>query len=125
LLESFIPFEVEPLSTQAPSQAQDMKAMWHRIRFFPEEVAQGKHRQLRNAILKIYNQKDRPADVALFSTPLLSTGEIHLYFSPAAWEGYSRYARTYRLRPCDKPDFEEVKLVLGRPGEAVLLLDEG
>ena len=96
--------------------------MWHRVRFFPGEVAEGKHRQLRNTILRLYNQRGRPEKVALFSTPLLPNGEIYLYFSPAAWENFSRLAQTYRLRPCDKPGFEEVKLVLGRPSDASCLL---
>lgn len=100
-----------------------MKATWHRVRFFPEEVAQGKHRQLRNTILKAYNQKERPRKVALFSTPMLPNGEIHLYFSPAAYQGFGRYARTYRLRACEKPDLKEVKRVLGRPEEAAAQLD--
>ncbi len=100
-----------------------MNATWHRVRFFPEEVAQGKHRQLRNTILRIYNQRERPSKVALFSTPMLSNGEIHLYFSPAAYDGFGRYARTYRLRICEKPDLQEVKLVLGHPEEASMLLD--
>lgn len=100
-----------------------MKATWHRVRFFPEEVLEGKHRQLRNTILRIYNQKQRPKEVALFSTPLLSNGEIYLYFSPVAYDKFGRYARTYRLRACEKPDYQEVKLVMGRPEEASTLLD--
>ena len=96
--------------------------MWHRVRFYPGEVAQGKHRQLRNTILKIYNQRGQPEDVALFSTPLLPSGEIYLYFSPAAWEQFSRLAQSFRLRPCEKPAVGEVKLVLGRPADASVLL---
>lgn len=97
--------------------------MWQRIRFFPGEVSKGKHRGLRNEILKAYNQKGRPSNVALFSTPLLPDGEIHLYFSPAAVEVFSKLTRAYRMRPCNKPSYGEVKLVLGKPAEAGVLLE--
>lgn len=100
-----------------------MKATWHRIRFFPGEVAQGKHRNLRNTILRLYNQKGKPADVALFSTPLLPDGDICIYLSPAAFDVFSRMFKAYRVRPCEKPALEEVKLVLGRPQVAELLQD--
>ncbi len=98
--------------------------MWNRIRFFPGEVSRGKHRELRNTILKAYNQKGRPANVALFSTPLLPNGEIHLYFSPAAGKAFEKFTHAYRLRPCEKPSLEEVKLVLGRPQEVMMLLSD-
>ena len=98
--------------------------MWQRIRFFPGEVARGKHRELRNTILRVYNQKGRPSNVALFSTPLLPSGEIYLYFSPAAGEVFSKLTHAYRLRPCEKPMYGEVKLVLGRPHEVLALLEE-
>ena len=101
-----------------------MTATWYRIRFFPGEVSKGKHRELRNTILRAYNQKGRPSNVALFSTPLLPSGEIHLYFSPLAGEVFAKFTHAYRLRPCDKPAFEEVKLVLGHPQEVSVLLDE-
>ena len=98
--------------------------MWQRIRFFPGEVSKGKHRELRNTILRTYNQKGRPPQVALFSTPLLPTGEIYLYFSPAASEVFAKLTHAYRLRPCEKPTYGEVKLVLGKPQDADSLLDD-
>ncbi len=91
-----------------------MKSTWHRIRFFPGEVAQGKHRQLRNTILRLYNQKGKPADVALFSSPLMSNGDIYMYLSPAACEVFSRIFKAYRVRPCEAPAVEEVKLIMGQ-----------
>lgn len=97
--------------------------MWQRIRFFPGEVSKGKHRELRNTVLKAYNQKGRPPGVALFSTPLLPDGEIYLYFSPAAGEVFSRLTRAYRIRPCERPSYSEVKLVLGKPTDAETLLE--
>ena len=96
--------------------------MWQRIRFFSGEVSKGKHRELRNTILRAYNEKERPANVALFSTPLLPNGEIFLYFSPAACEVFVRLTKAYRLRPCEKPAMGDVKLVLGKPQEASELL---
>ncbi len=100
-----------------------MKATWHRIRFFPGEVSQGKHRSLRNTILRLYNQKGKPEDVALFSTPLLPEGDIYMYLSPGAVEKFARMFKAYRIRPCEKPAYEEVKLVLGRPQTTALLED--
>ena len=100
-----------------------MKSAWHRIRFFPGEVAQGKHRHLRNTILRLYNQKGKPDEVALFSTPLLPEGDIHMYLSPGTFETFQRMFKNYRVRPCEKPALEEVKLILGRPQMTELLQD--
>ena len=86
-----------------------MEAKWHRIHFFPEEVAEGKHRQLRNAILHLYNKMGKPAEVALFSTPLLPERDIYLYLSPGACITYAGILKAYRLRPCEKPSAKEVK----------------
>ena len=98
--------------------------MWQRIRFFPGEVSKGKHRELRNTMLRAYNQKGRPSRVALFSTPLLPSGEIFLYFSPAASQVFEKLTHAYRLRPCEKPTLGEVKLVLGKPQDAGTLLGD-
>ena len=98
--------------------------MWQRIRFFPGEVSKGKHRELRNTMLRAYNQKGRPSKVALFSTPLLPSGEIFLYFSPAAGEVFAKLTHAYRMRPCEKPVLGEVKLVLGKPQDANNLLED-
>jgi len=100
-----------------------MKAIWHRIRFFPGEVAQGKHRKLRNTILRLYNQKGKPADVALFSSPLMPSGDIYMYLSPTAYEMFSRKFKAYRVKPCEKPAMEEVKLILGKRAMLVMLQD--
>ena len=100
-----------------------MKSTWHRIRFFPGEVSQGKHRQLRNTILRLYNQKGKPAEVALFSSPLMANGDIYMYLSPAASETFSRIFKAYRVRPCAPPAVDEVKLIMGQRQMLALLED--
>ncbi len=98
-----------------------MKSTWHRIRFFPDEISQGKHRELRNTILRLYNQKGKPAEVALFSSPLMSSGDIYMYLSPVASETFSRIFKAYRVRPCEPPGVEEVKLIMGERRMLALL----
>ena len=100
-----------------------MQATWHSIHFFPGEVAEGKHRQLRNAILHLYNQMGKPDEVALFSTPLLPQGDIYLYLSPDACLTYAGILKAYRVRPCEKPGADEVNIVLGKPHQMAMLLD--
>ena len=98
-----------------------MKSTWHRIRFFPGEISQGKHRQLRNTILRLYNQRGKPEGVALFSSPLMPEGDIYMYLSPGACETFERMFKAYRVKPCDTPTRQEVKLILGKPNNMGLL----
>ena len=100
-----------------------MKSTWHRIRFFPGEISQGKHRHLRNTILRLYNQKGKPENVALFSTPMMPEGDIYMYLSPAACETFARMFKAYRVKPCEKPAAEEVRLILGKQQNLGLLQD--
>ncbi|MFK7848835.1 MAG: hypothetical protein AB8G77_26345, partial [Rhodothermales bacterium] len=79
------------------------------------------HRNLRNTILRLYNQKGKPSGVALFSSPLMPSGEIYMYLSPAACETFSRMFKAYRTKPCAKPAKEEVKLILGQRETLVML----
>jgi hypothetical protein len=97
-------------------------SQWHCIRFFPEEVQQGKHRLLRNDALRSYHGRSRRGEIALFSTNLLPSGEVLLYFSPAAAEAFGSLTRGFRIRPCPPPEADDVKLVLGNSALAHRLL---
>ena len=97
---------------------------WYRIRFFAGEVKAGEHRKLRNEMLRLYNQRGRPAGVALYSTRIQPNGGIQLFLSPAAYACFSRAIHMRRVRPTTKPPPSDVTVVLGDRVASISLLDD-
>ncbi len=46
-----------------------------------------------------------------------------MYLSPAACETFARMFKVYRVKPCEKPAMEEVKLILGKRDMLGMLQD--
>lgn len=65
-------------------------------------------------MLRLYNQRGKPEQVAVYSSPLMPEGDIYMFISPAACEMYARILKAYRVRPCEEPGMEAVKLIMGK-----------
>jgi len=95
---------------------------WSRVPFSRAETLAGAHHRIVNEAATSLRAAGNPQEAAVFGMTFPESGEVDLFFSPAASSLLEDLLKLRSLTRCEKPSRGDVRLVVG-PEAAWSLLD--
>ena len=96
---------------------------WQKVVLNRKKVVQGDLKGIQSQFEELFSKYQAPQGMALFSRSL-SIGDIELYFSPGSSEYALGLIDQYNGVECEKPDINDLALLVGHADSAQRLLGE-